>query len=48
MLLLSSGPSLNVALTVGAISATGVASDGFSNSGKAHPLRVDRRQDAPC
>src|SRR4051812_7610957 len=38
MLLPSSGPSLNVALTVGPISATGVAWEGCSNSGTAHPL----------
>src|SRR3954451_3468735 len=39
MLLPFRGPSSNVALTVGPISATGVAWEGVSNSGTAHPLR---------
>src|SRR5829696_8210405 len=36
MLVPSRGPSLNVAVIVGPISATGVASEGISNSGTAH------------
>src|SRR5688572_15556264 len=36
MRLPSKGPSLNIAVIVGPISATGVASEGFSNSGTAH------------
>jgi hypothetical protein len=39
---------LNLAVIVGPISATGVASVGFSNSGTAHTLRGNGRDDASC
>src|SRR5687768_14796598 len=42
------GPSLNVAVIVGPISAAGVAWEGFSDSGTAHRLRIDGGRRSPA